>query len=198
VFSPLELMWALIGLVLTIGATWLEAFVTNVPWQWSTEGVQPYSLQVSFQVGAVLLTGCLGGKNAAALSQIGYLALGLLLFQFFGLPLFTQGGGLGYVREPSFGYLLGFIPAGWVCGSLAFRSAPKLEGLAYSALCGLGIIHGLGLVYLAIASLGGWLNTPQGFGTLAWTYTLAPLPGHLIMVCAVAVVAFFLRRLLFY
>jgi biotin transport system substrate-specific component len=95
VFSPLELMWALIGLVLTIGATWLEAFVTNVPWQWSTEGVQPYSLQVSFQVGAVLLTGCLGGKNAAALSQIGYLALGLLLFQFFGLPLFTQGGGSG-------------------------------------------------------------------------------------------------------
>jgi biotin transport system substrate-specific component len=191
-------MWAVIGLVLTIGATWMEAFVTNVPWQWGTAGVQVYSLQVSFQVGAVLLTGCLGGKHAAALSQIAYLTLGLLLFQFFGLPLFTQGGGLGYVREPSFGYLLGFVPAGWTCGALAFRSAPKLEELAYSALCGLGIIHGCGLVYLAIASLGQWLNTPSGWGSLAWTYTVTPLPGQLIMVCAVAVVAFFLRRLLFY
>ncbi len=197
-FSPLELLWALIGLVLTIGATWLEAFVTNAPWDWGTTGIQVYSLQVSFQVGAVLLTGCMGGKNAAALAQIAYLTLGLVLFQVFGLPLFTQGGGLGYVREPSFGYLVGFIPAGWVCGYLAFREPPKLEGLAYSSLCGLGLIHGCGLIYLAISSLGGWLVVSQSWASLAWTYSLALLPGQLIMVCAVSVVAFILRRLLFY
>jgi biotin transport system substrate-specific component len=76
---------------------------------------------VSFQVGAVLLTGCVGGKNAAALSQIAYLILGLALFQVFEFPVFTQGGGLSYVREPGFGYLMGFVPAGWVCGYLAFK-----------------------------------------------------------------------------
>ena len=199
VLSPLDLLWALIGLVLTIAATWSEAFITNAPWNWNATGVQVYSLGVSFQVGAVLLTACVGGKNAATLAQIAYLTLGLLLFQFFGLPIFTQGGGLGYLREPSFGYLVGFIPAAWVCGYLAFQERPKLETLAFSSVCGLGIIHGCGLLYLAIAAVGGWLEAvtfPAWEAILA--YSLAPLPGQLIMVCAVSVLARLLRQLLFY
>ena len=199
VFSPLDILWAVIGLVLTITATWLEAFITNAPWNWNTAGVQIYSLGVSFQVGAVLLTACAGGKNAATLSQIAYLTLGLLPLQFLGLPIFTQGGGLEYVREPSFGYLVGFIPAAWVCGHLAFQARPKLEILAYSSLCGLGIVHGCGLLYLAIASLGGWLDQVSwpAWGEI-WAYSLAPLPGQLIMVCAVSVLAYLLRQILFY
>ncbi|MGD1927832.1 MAG: biotin transporter BioY [Leptolyngbyaceae cyanobacterium] len=199
VLSPLDFLWALIGLVLTIAATWSEAFITNAPWNWNATGVQVYSLGVSFQVGAVLLTACVGGKNAATLAQIAYLTLGLLLFQFFGLPIFTQGGGLGYLREPSFGYLVGFIPAAWVCGYLAFQERPKLETLAFSSVCGLGIIHGCGLLYLVIASVGGWLEAvtfPAWEAILA--YSLAPLPGQLIMVCAVSVLARLLRQLLFY
>jgi len=199
VLSPLDFLWAMIGLVLTITATWMEAFITNAPWDWNTTGLQVYSLGVSFQVGAVLLTACVGGKNAATMAQIAYVTLGLVLFQFFGLPIFTQGGGLGYVREPSFGYLVGFIPAAWVCGYLAFQERPKLESLAFSGLCGLGVIHGCGLLYLAIASYGGWLAQVSAPAWQAiWAYSLAPLPGQLIMVCAVAVVAYLLRQVLFY
>ncbi|NJO86025.1 MAG: biotin transporter BioY [Synechococcaceae cyanobacterium RM1_1_27] len=44
-----------------------------------------------------------------------------------GVQVFSQGGGLGYVQEPAFGYLVGFIPAGWICGSLAFRLTPVVE-----------------------------------------------------------------------
>lgn len=197
--SPLDLLWALIGLILTITATWSEAFITNGPWAWTATGIQLYSLGVSFQVGAVLLTACVSGKNAATLAQIAYLTLGLLLFQHFGLPIFTQGGGLGYVRQPSFGYLVGFIPAAWACGYLAFRESPKLETLAFSSMCGLGIVHGCGLLYLAIASLGGWLEQvtfPAWEAVLV--YSLAPLPGQLIMVCAVSVLAYILRQILFY
>jgi biotin transport system substrate-specific component len=114
-----------LALVLTIVATWMEAFTVNGPWSWGQSGIAIVSLGVSFQVGAVLLTGCVGGKNAAALSQIAYLVLGLALFQVFEFPVFTQGGGLSYVREPGFGYLVGFVPAGWVCGYLAFQDATQ-------------------------------------------------------------------------
>lgn len=199
VLSPLSILWAFIGLVLTITATWLEAFITSAPWDWNGTGVQVYSLGVSFQVGAVLLTACVGGKHAATLAQIAYLTLGLLPLSFLGLPIFTQGGGLAYVREPGFGYLIGFIPAAWVCGYLAFQRRPKVETLAYSSVCGLGIIHGCGLIYLAIASLGGWLDVVS---IPAWrefvAYSLAPLPGQLIMICAVSVLAYLLRQILFY
>lgn len=197
-FYPLDVLWATIGLALTIFATWLEAYVP-VPWRQGTLEIQVYSLGVSFQVGAVLFTACMGGKNAAALAQIAYVTLGLLPVTFLGLPIFTQGGGLGYVQEPSFGYLLGFIPAAWACGYLAFQERPKLETFAYSSVCGLGIIHGCGLLYLAIASVGGWLRQvsfPAWDAILA--YSIAPLPGQLIMVCAVSVLAYLLRQILFY
>lgn len=199
VLAPFELLWALIGLVLTIVATWMEAFTVNPPWDWGETGLAVISLGVSFQVGAVLLTGCVGGKNAAALSQIAYLILGLALFRVFELPIFTQGGGLSYVREPGFGYLLGFVPAGWLCGYLAFQDPPKLETLGLSSLCGLGVIHAFGLVYLTFASLLGWLHAVSAsYWELVLTYSVLPLPGHLVVVCAVSVLSLALRHLLFY
>lgn len=197
--APFELLWALIGLVLTILATWMEAFTVNAPWTWGQSGIHLLPLGVSFQVGAVLLTGCVGGKNAAALSQIAYLVLGLALFRVFQFPVFTEGGGLSYVREPGFGYLVGFVPAGWLCGYLAFRDPPKLETLAFSSLCGLGIIHVCGLFYLTWASIFGWLQTVSAsYWQLLLGYSILPLPGHLVVVCAVSVLSLALRHLMFY
>lgn len=197
-FATPELLWALIGLILTIGGTWLEVFVTNGPWAWGN-GVEVFSLGISFQVGAVLLIGCLGGQNAAALSQVAYLSLGILLFQVFDLQVFTQGGGLGYLREPSFGYLLGFIPAAWVCGYLAFWETLRLETLALSCLGGLGTIHLVGLVYLPLAYVLQWTGeNVQPLTEAIFTYSIAPLPGQLVVVCAVSVLAYGMRQIMFY
>lgn len=192
---PNELLWALIGLLLTIGGTFVEAFVTNPPWNWSGHGIQTVSLGVTYQIGAVLLTGCLGGKSAGALAQIAYIVLGLGLK----LPVFTQGGGLGYLQRPSFGYLLGFIAGAWVCGFLAFRTQPRLESLAFSCLCGLLTIHLYGIGYLIVfhalnlATLSN-LSLVQAIVN----YTIYPLPGQLVVTCAVTVLAFALRQLMFY
>lgn len=191
---PTELLWALIGLILTIGGTFLEAFVISVPWNWGQDGAHVYSLGVTCQIGAVLLVGCLGGKNAAALSQIAYLSLGLVGFQ-----VFYQGGGVEYVREPSFGYLLGFVPAAWVCGSLAFRVPARLESLAFSCLCGLLTVHLTGLVYLIVTYLFNWIGTASTSLIQALlTYSVYPLPGQLAVVCAVTVLSYALRHLMFY
>ncbi len=194
VFGPTELLWALIGLLLTIGGTFLPASIPSPPWVWGLHGVPTYPLGVSYQIGAVLLVGCLGGRNAGALAQIAYLALGLTWF-----PIFTEGGGIGYVREPTFGYLLGFVPGAWVCGYLAFKVLPRLESLALSCLSGLGIIHLTGMIYL---TLGQWLHLPLKVDTPLWQtllkYSLYPLPAQFSVICAVTVIAFLLRRLMFY
>ena len=49
------------------------------------------------------------------------MALGLV-----GLPIFTAGGGFGYVLQPSFGFLLGLIPTAAVIGAL--RPPQQLAG----------------------------------------------------------------------
>ncbi len=191
---PLEFLWAIIGVLLTIGGTFLEAFVTDPSWLWQQQNVEVHSLGVTYQIGAVLLVGCLGGKNAAAMSQIAYLALGLTL-----LPVFSEGGGLDYLKEPTFGYLLGFIPGGWICGFLAFKALPKLELLAFSCLCGLLTVHSMGLIYLTLIDVFNGAAT-QGI-TLSEAvekYSIQPLPGQLAVSCAVAVLSYILRRLMFY
>ena len=191
VFSPLELLWAFIGLILTIGGTFIEAFVAGVPFSWAT----PVSLGVNWQIGAVLLVGCLGGQNAASISQIAYLLLGLTWFQ-----IFTYGGGTGYIFEPTFGYLLGFVPGAWICGALAFRLPRRLESLALSCLCGLATIHLTGITYLVLSHLLNDAST-QRFSTLLgqlFNYSLVPIPGQMALVCAVTVIAFCLRHLMLY
>lgn len=192
--APNQLLWAFIGLLLTIGGTFLEAHITSSPWNWSHDGVQSFSIGVTYQIGAVLLVGCLGGKNAGAISQIAYLLLGLTW-----LPIFAQGGGLDYLKQPYFGYVLGFIPGAWICGWLAFKVQPKLESLALSCICGLFAIHVTGLIYLAFSYIFK-LISPQTLSVfqVALKYSLYPLPGQLIVLCAVTVLAYFLRHLMFY
>lgn len=194
VAAPTQLLWALVGLILTIGGTLLEASGTSPPWDWQRHGIQVFSLGVTWQVGAVLLVGCLGGRVAAATSQVAYLLLGLTWFN-----VFTQGGGVDYLSRPNFGYLLGFVPAAWICGWLAFRFTLRLEWLAFSCLAGLVVIHISGILYLIVAKLLNWaeLSTLPFWETL-WAYSIAPLPGQLAIVCAVTVLAFTLRHLMFY
>ncbi|MDY6803945.1 MAG: biotin transporter BioY [Cyanobacteriota bacterium] len=189
-----EILWAIVGLILTIGGTFLEAHVANPSAIWAQENVKILSLGVTYQIGAVLLVGCLGGKNAAVISQIAYIFLGLTL-----LPIFSQGGGFGYLKEPSFGYLLGFIPGAWVCGKLADRAAPKLELLAFSCLNGLLAIHLVGLSYLILSKI--FTVFSSGSFPILWaikTYSISPLPGQMAVVCAVTVLAYLLRRAMFY
>jgi biotin transport system substrate-specific component len=194
VSAPTELLWALVGLILTIGGTFLEAFVLNAPWDWSRHGLQVYPAGVTFQIGAVLLVGCLGGRNAAAIAQIAYVLIGLSWRDVFG-----QGGGFDYIQQPSFGYLLGFIPGAWLCGYLAFRVPSRLESLAFSCAAGLLSIHAIGFSYLLVGYLSGWVNSPHlSLWQAILTYSVYPLPGQLAIVCAVTVLAFGLRLLLFY
>ncbi|MGL5083508.1 MAG: biotin transporter BioY [Microcoleaceae cyanobacterium] len=190
---PLELLWAIIGVLLTIGGTFLPAFVADPAWLWEQKEVQVYSLGVTFQIGAVLFIGCMGGRNAAAISQIAYLALGLTI-----LPVFSEGGGLAYLNQPTFGYLLGFIPGGWVCGSLAFRSPPKLEFLSLSCCCGLLTIHGVGIVYFILGNMNAMLSPTVPLTEALYRYSLYPFPGQFGVACAVTVLSYVLRGLMFY
>lgn len=192
VFAPTELLWALVGLILTIGGTLIEASITNPPWAWGHNGLQPLSLGVSYQVGAVLLVGCLGGKNAGAISQIAYLLLGLV-----GFNVFTEGHGIEYILRPNFGYLLGFIPGAWVCGWLAFRVPTRLESIAFSCLVGLLTIHLVGISYLLLMHMLSW-GAVMPLGQMILTYSIYRLPGQLIVLCAVTVLAYISRHLMFY
>lgn len=201
---PYILMWTIVGLLLTIGASFIPVYVTSSPWQWlNAGGVAAYPLGFKCQVGAVLSIGCLGGRTAGALSQAAYVSLGLL-----GLQIFNDGGGLGYLQKPALGYLLGFIPGAWVCGQLAFRrrfakgelpQTPPLEQLGLSCLCGLLTIHAIGILYLILFQLVNGHNLGEfNLVEAIEIYSIEPAIGQLVLGCSATLIAFVLRRLMFY
>lgn len=72
------------------------------------------------QVFAVLLSGALLGSRFGALSQMLYLAGGAV-----GLPFFAGlTFGPSVLLGPTGGYILGFVPAAWIAGSLPFVRGP--------------------------------------------------------------------------
>jgi biotin transport system substrate-specific component len=194
VLSPVDkFLWAVVGLLLTITGVFIEVAVPLPTLSWPIQWHQlpTYSLGVTLQVGAILLVGCLGGREAASLSQVAYLILGLS-----GFKVFAQGGGLHYLKEPTFGYLLGFLPAAWICGHLAFRESRRIETLIRSCLWGLLAIHVVGLVYFTLLFI--LRLTAEGWWTSVLRYSIYPLPGQFIVVCLAAVLAYLLRIVLFY
>lgn len=104
----------------------------------------PFTLQFLF----CGLAGIILGSRLGALSQILYVGMGLL-----GLPVFTQGGGINYIFQPTFGYLLGFILAAYAIGkmkeSVKNITYAKTVGIFFA---GLLLIYLLGVPYLYLIS----------------------------------------------
>jgi biotin transport system substrate-specific component len=66
------------------------------------------------------------------MSQIVYLLVGLV-----GFPVFAKGGGPQYVLEPSFGYLVGFVPGALGVGVVAGHSPSFLRAFSSFTLSAL-------------------------------------------------------------
>lgn len=144
----------------------------------------PFTLQFTF----VLLAGLLLGPKYGPLSVAVYVVLGLI-----GIPVFTSGGGIGYVITPTFGYLLGFIFCAFAAGFVRNRlKKPTFPCLLLSAAAGVVCTYLIALPYLYF--LGTFItNKPLAAGTLLTSYCAAFLPTDLLQ-CAAA--AFLATRLL--
>jgi biotin transport system substrate-specific component len=94
----------------------------------------PLTLQTLF----VLLSGMVLGPVYGAVSQLLYVLTGLL-----GLPVFVSGGGPGYIFNPTFGFILSFIPMAYAAGILYRRFHVMVAGTAAFIICYL-----IGLPYL--------------------------------------------------
>lgn len=100
-------------------------------------------VQLSFQTVFVIMAGLVLGGRDGALSVLVYIAMGLL-----GLPVFTSGGGLGYVVMPSFGYLIGFPIGALAAGVMRTRLKATVRGKVFiCALVGMIPIYAIGVAY---------------------------------------------------
>ena len=74
-------------------------------------------LPVTLQTFFVFMAGLMLEPRYAFLSQFAYMAAGLI-----GLPVFSKGGGFGYVLQPSFGFIVGFCVCAFLVSALARKN----------------------------------------------------------------------------
>lgn len=146
-----------------------------------------WPLSVTLQFLFTAMAGVLLGPKYGALSQAVYVAVGLL-----GVPVFTLGGGIGYVFQPSFGFLLGLIPAAAVAGAVAARrSTPRR--IALGCVVGLAVLYAVGLPYMALI-LNVYLGKAMTARDIIYKGMLLFLPGDAVKIAAAAFLCPLLRR----
>ena len=136
--------------------------------------VLPFTLQLLFTTMAGLLLGPRLGSAAVWT----YIVLGLI-----GLPVFTMGGGPGYVFQPTFGYLIGFALGARVTGMLS-TGAPTMKKLLTANFAGLFVVYLCGMVYYYI--IGNYvINQPIALWPLFLYCFILAVPGDIVLcICA--------------
>lgn len=133
--------------------------------------VCPFTLQLLFTT----LAGLLLGANLGFVSVCVYIIIGLI-----GIPIFTEGGGPGYIFQPTFGYLIGFAFGAYVAGYLT-QNRTKLSFIYL--LCvnflNLLIVYAFGMVYVYIIN-NFYLNTPIGIWPVVLYCFLLAVPGDTV------------------
>lgn len=102
----------------------------------------PY-VPISMQVMFTLLCSVMLGAKLGALSVFIYILLGLV-----GVPVFTQGGGIGYVLVPTFGYIIGFFFQAIVTGKIInIRKEANFWWIFFGCVIGVLVIYAVGVFY---------------------------------------------------
>lgn len=143
---------------------------------------------ITLQFFFTAMAGCLLGPVWGPVSQTVYVALGLI-----GLPIFTQGGGLTYLLQPTCGFLIGLIPAAWVIGLLTAHRPPHPVRTALACLAGLAVLYAVGLPYMAVI-LNQYMGKAMDFSAILWAGMLPFLPGDMLKIAVTAALAPLLQK----
>lgn len=143
---------------------------------------------ITLQFFFTAMAGCLLGPVWGPVSQAVYVALGLI-----GLPIFTQGGGLTYLLQPTCGFLIGLVPAAWVIGLLTVHRPPHPIRTALACLVGLAVLYAVGLPYMAVI-LNQYMGKAMGVSAILWAGMLPFLPGDMLKIAVTAALAPLLQK----
>lgn len=141
--------------------------------------IVPFTLQYFFcALGAMIL-----GSKKGALAQVLYVLIGLI-----GIPIFTQGGGIQYIFNLTFGYLIGFIVGAFVIGKIV-ENIEKINLIKVLATCILGliIICLFGAIHMYII-YNFYLGQAIGIWKVINIGILAFLPGDLLLSIIISIV----------
>lgn len=141
-----KLIEVFISLQIIIISTFIPVFF-SIPF--TNKLIGTYEMPITWQLPSiVIITLIFNGKIVIKAFSI-YLIIGL-----FFIPVFDQGGSLGYLLTPNFGYLLGMYPLIKIIDNLNKRKQMiKYYDLLKYGILGICSMHFIGIIYNCILVL---------------------------------------------
>lgn len=146
----------------------------------------PITLQTFFTSLVALVLGAKRGAISVAL----YVLLGLV-----GLPVFTAGGGFGYIFHPTFGYLIGMILGTFVAGLMKEKAVDTkkennfLGGYIIPTIVNMIIVYAVGVPYLIIM-MKLYIGSSVAISALLMSGLVMTIPGGIIKTYLASLIAY--------
>lgn len=157
---------------LIVVATFLQIDITHlyIPmkfWSGDTSNINDFIFSIKYipQIPVIMFIVGLLGRRFGALSIILYIIAGL-----FFVPVFALGGGWRYIFEYSFGYILAYLPAAILAGTI-LKKDYSYKNVAKAVIVGVLTIHLSGILYMMVLAyfkhagwgfVGSWIAAQSG------------------------------------
>lgn len=159
------LLISLLATLLLVATGFLMIQIPS-PLGWAAPAPKPL-INYTFQLPTALFLATLLGPFMGPMVVLLFLAIGLLAF-----PIFANGGGLQYLSQPGFGYLVGVFIMAYPLSKRFHKAFQKQDNASRSlkiltqALAAVLMVHLIGISYLIgltlahqipFSDLGGWI-----------------------------------------
>ena len=101
-----------------------------------------FEMPITWQIPTIILLTLIFHKRVVLRAFSIYLIVGLFI-----LPVFHQGGSIGYLLTPNFGYLLGIYPLIKIIDNLNARNKINIGNFLINGFLAIGAMHLTGIFY---------------------------------------------------
>ena len=113
-----------------------------VPLHFIDKSTNNFEMPITWQIPTLILLTLIFHKKVVYTAFSIYIILGLFIF-----PVFHQGGSIGYLLTPNFGYLLGAYPLIKIIDNLNKRNKINIGNFFKKGFLAIGAMHLTGIFY---------------------------------------------------
>ena len=135
-YKLIEILVSLQSLVIT------SMLTVYIPLPFIYKSINNFELPITWQIPTIILLTLIFHKKVVFGAFSIYIILGLFIF-----PVFHQGGSIGYLLTPNFGYLLGSYPLIQIMDNLNNRYKINVGNFLKNGFIAIGSLHLTGVFY---------------------------------------------------
>ena len=168
--------YKLIEILVSLQSLIISTFIPiYIPLSFIDKSNNSLEIPITWQIPTLILLTLIFNKKVVFRAFTIYLMIGLFIS-----PVFHQGGSIGYLLTPNFGYLLGSYPLIKIIDNLNKKNKIKISNFIVNGILGIGAMHLTGIIYNLIQTI--YYNQFNIFLYNLGKYSVSKIGYHLIII----------------